>query len=75
MLSSAFVGSVRKRGQIVRLAIVLAVLALVAPKLHAQFDVLTAQYNLSRTSSNMRETVLTRSNVNSSQFGKIFREL
>src|SRR6266700_2688038 len=40
--------------------------------LHAQVDVLTAQYNISRTSSNMQETILTRANVNSSQFGKLF---
>jgi hypothetical protein len=40
--------------------------------LYGQVDVLTAQYNLSRTSSNTRETILTRSNVNSAQFGKLF---
>ena len=55
-----------------RLGPVLVVLAFTATGLHAQVDVLTAQYNLSRTSSNMRETVLTRANVNSSQFGKLF---
>ena len=43
-----------------------------ASVLHAQVDVLTAQYNISRTSSNMQETILTRANVNSSQFGKLF---
>ncbi len=40
--------------------------------MHGQVDVLTAQYNLSRTSSNLQETVLTRSNVNSGHFGKLF---
>ena len=43
-----------------------------APLVHAQVDVLTAQYNLSRTSSNMRENLLTRANVNTSQFGLLF---
>src|ERR1700677_3147560 len=43
-----------------------------APLLHAQVDVLTAQYNFSRTSSNMRESFLTRANVNTSQFGLLF---
>jgi len=41
-------------------------------QVHAQVDVLTAQYNIYRTSSNVRETILTRANVNSSNFGKIF---
>ena len=43
-----------------------------APLVHAQVDVLTAQYNLNRTSSNMRENLLTRANVNTSQFGLLF---
>ncbi|PYU23476.1 MAG: hypothetical protein DMG32_16055 [Acidobacteria bacterium] len=43
-----------------------------APVAYGQIDVLTAQYDLSRTSSNMQESILTRSNVNSSQFGKLF---
>lgn len=59
-------------GKTVRLSTTVAILACVASRLHGQVDVLTAQYNLSRTSSNMRETVLTQSNVNSSQFGKLF---
>ncbi len=48
------------------------VLALISGVLSAQVDVLTAQYNLSRTSSNIQETILTRANVNSVQFGKLF---
>jgi len=56
----------------VRLGTAVVILALAATRAHAQFDVLTAQYNLNRTSSNIRETVLTRANVNSSQFGKLF---
>jgi uncharacterized OsmC-like protein len=40
--------------------------------LNAQVDVLTAQYNVSRTSSNMQEQILTRANVNAAQFGKLF---
>jgi len=56
----------------VRLGPVAVILAFAVTRVHAQVDVLTAQYNLSRTSSNMRETILTRANVNSSQFGKLF---
>ena len=48
------------------------IVACAASGLHAQVDVLTAQYNLSRTSSNIKESILTRSNVNSAQFGKLF---
>lgn len=48
------------------------VVALTSNVLYAQVDVLTAQYNLNRTSSNMQETTLTRANVNSAQFGKLF---
>src|SRR5580704_11110999 len=43
-----------------------------SPAAFAQVDVLTAQYDLNRTSSNMQETLLTRANVNSAQFGKLF---
>jgi hypothetical protein len=48
------------------------ILILTARLLSGQVDVLTAQYNVSRTSSNMQETLLTTTNVNSSQFGKLF---
>lgn len=40
--------------------------------LSGQVDVLTAQYNNSRTSSNTQETILTQANVNGVQFGKLF---
>jgi hypothetical protein len=48
------------------------ILACAASVLQGQVDVLTAQYNLNRTSSNIKETILTTSNVNSAQFGKLF---
>src|SRR5580698_488025 len=60
------------RGITVRLATVVAILVLEATTVRAQVDVLTAQYNIYRTSSNGEETILTQANVNSSQFGKIF---
>jgi len=40
--------------------------------LYGQVDVLTAQYNLDRTSSNVQETILKQTNVSSSKFGKLF---
>jgi hypothetical protein len=40
--------------------------------LYGQVNVLTAQYNRRRTSSNMSESILTTANVNSVQFGKLF---
>src|SRR5580658_1538955 len=69
---SAIVGLFERETTPVRLGTAVVVVALAATRVHAQVDVLTTQYNLSRTSSNMRETVLTRANVNSSQFGKLF---
>jgi hypothetical protein len=38
----------------------------------AQVDVLTAQYGNGRTGANMQESVLTSSNVNSAEFGRLF---
>jgi hypothetical protein len=59
--------------RLVSLRLIGLVLALLAvPAAFAQVDVLTAQYDLNRTSSNMQETVLTPANVNSAQFGKLF---
>ena len=55
-----------------KLSFISLVVALTSQVLSAQVDVLTAQYDLNRTSSNMQETVLTQSNVNSLQFGKLF---
>ncbi len=53
-------------------ALVLLLAILASRTISAQVDVLTAQYDLNRTSSNMQETVLTTANVNSVQFGKLF---
>jgi uncharacterized protein (TIGR03437 family) len=47
-------------------------LGLAAWPLLAQISVLTYQYDPSRAGANLSETVLTPSNVNSSQFGKLF---
>jgi len=56
-----------------RTIILLLLFALLASEgVFAQVDVLTAQYDLNRTSSNMQETSLTDDNVNTAQFGKIF---
>jgi hypothetical protein len=52
-------------------ASVLSFLILSLP-LAAQVDVLTAQYDQARTSSNTQEATLTRANVNAQQFGKLF---
>jgi hypothetical protein len=40
--------------------------------LAAQVNVLTYQYDNSRTGMNTNETILTKSNVTASQFGKLF---
>jgi uncharacterized protein (TIGR03437 family) len=42
------------------------------PALFAQTDVVTANYDLNRTNANLHETLLTPSNVNPRQFGKVF---
>lgn len=55
--------------QIARLA---SLAVLVSTGLSAQVDVLTAQYSNRRTSANMQENLLNASNVNASQFGKLF---
>ncbi len=49
-----------------------AALLMVALGCSGQTNVLTSNYNNSRTGVNASETVLTPSNVNSSQFGKLF---
>jgi hypothetical protein len=69
---SAIFGAFEREATPVRPGAALVILAVAATRVHAQVDVLTTQYNLSRTSSNMRETILTRANVNSSQFGLLF---
>jgi len=49
----------------------LLVLAL-SPMAHGQTSIWTGQYNQGRTSANQTETILTTSNVNTSQFGLLF---
>jgi uncharacterized protein (TIGR03437 family) len=44
----------------------------VLPALWAQVDVLTANYDNNRTNANLGEFVLNKSNVNPTQFGKLF---
>src|SRR5271155_2964692 len=42
------------------------------PALGAQVDVLTANYDNNRTNANLGEFVLNKSNVNPTQFGKLY---
>src|SRR6266571_964563 len=42
------------------------------PPINSQVNVLTYQYDNTRAGANTRETVLTKSNVNTTQFGKRF---
>jgi hypothetical protein len=49
-----------------------AALSLVSNFLHAQVNVTTYHYDVSRTGQNTEETILTPSNVNASTFGKLF---
>ena len=41
----------------------------------AQVNVLTAHNDTARTGQNLKETILTPSNVNSTQFGKLFTHM
>ncbi len=50
----------------------LAAALLLAPAVRAQVDVLTVNYDLDRANENLNETLLTPSNVNPRQFGKLF---
>jgi len=62
----------RRRANLLLLS--LAALALAGPEARAQgvFNVPTRSYNNQRTGANLSETILTASNVKSSQFGKLF---
>jgi len=51
---------------------VVSLLCLVAGALHAQVNVTTYHNDNARTGQNTQETILTPSNVNSTQFGKLF---
>ncbi len=53
------------------LSVVLLVLSVVAPA-WSQVNITTERYDNSRTGANLNETVLTTSNVNSAQFGKLY---
>jgi hypothetical protein len=62
----------KKRGDLKPIVWSFALSAAAAVCCNGQVDYLTAQYGMSRTSSNMQETILTAANVNSSSFGKLF---
>ncbi len=51
---------------------ILSLLAFSGSFAQGQVNVLTRNYNNQRTGANLSETILTASNVNSSQFGKLF---
>ena len=51
---------------------VVSILCFVAGALHAQVNVTTYHNDNARTGQNTQETILTPSNVNSTQFGKLF---
>ena len=51
---------------------VVSLLCLIAGALHAQVNVATYHNDNARTGQNTQETILTPSNVNSTQFGKLF---
>jgi fibronectin type 3 domain-containing protein len=52
--------------------LIILVIGLLSPPTKAQVSVLTWHYNLARTGANTNETLLTTTNVNQNQFGKLF---
>jgi hypothetical protein len=65
----------RKSHAALRFALVLTALGLsAAPTADAQVNVTTQQNDIGRTGQNLNETSLNTSNVNSTQFGKLFSQ-
>ena len=54
--------------------VLLVVFSLMGFYAEAQVNVLTAHNDIARTGQNVKETILTPSNVNPSQFGKLFSQ-
>jgi hypothetical protein len=71
-ISVSDVVSVARRGIAIRAGIGLAAAVLLAASAVAQTSVTTQHNDAARTGANLSETVLTTTNVNVSQFGKIF---
>src|SRR5262249_61504505 len=62
-----------KRIRLFRYFLLLAITNLLfAHALGAQISVTTERYDAARTGANLNETILTTSNVNAAQFGKLF---
>ncbi len=60
--------------ELLRVAVWLFALVLMGRAAKAQVNVLTAHNDTARTGHNLKETILTPSNVNSAQFGKLFSQ-
>src|SRR5271170_5282147 len=54
------------------LLLLLTLFAASAGAVHAQVDVLTANYDNNRTNANLNEVLLNTNNVNATQFGKLY---